>query len=135
MKFIRVLKAFDINERLSSAVANKSSTAPLENLLSQGADVNYRDDFRKATPLMWASAWGNLEAIKILLKHKAKINLKDDKGDTALMYAASKGQLDAVKLLLEAGANKDIMNEDYITAQTYADMYNHEEVSKLLETI
>ena len=55
---------------------------------------------------MLAARNGNLEAIKVLLDHKANVNGKEElRGTTPIMWASSEGHADAVKLLIAAGAD------------------------------
>jgi hypothetical protein len=56
------------------------------------------------TPLMVASAHGNLECMEMLLRMKASVNEKDGHGETALHYAALGGQESASMLLVFHGA-------------------------------
>ena len=53
-----------------------------EMLLNYGADINALDD-RKRTPLHLAAVQGNLKAAKMLLKHGARKDLKDENGMTS----------------------------------------------------
>ena len=47
-----------------------------------------------------------MDAIKVLLDHKADVNAKDKlRGTTPLMWAAEQGHPDAIKLLIDHGAN------------------------------
>jgi ankyrin repeat protein len=75
----------------------------LETLLKSGADPNVRDTRGGATPLMYAAGIGSVDAMKVLLDHKADVNRANSSGATALMWAG--GNLDKVRLLLSRGAN------------------------------
>ena len=61
-------------------------------LISAGANPNYQDG-RGVTPLMLASASGNIDLIKCLIDLGADVELGDfEKGWTASSYAALNGQ-------------------------------------------
>lgn len=64
------------------------------------------------TPLMLAAAWGNEEAIYLLNKKEASLNITDGKGNTALHYAVNANQKNAAFLLIKLGANCQIRNQD-----------------------
>ena len=53
-----------------------------------------------------AAAEGQADVVKLLLKHKADITLKDVDGDTAESFAAKNGHTAVVKILQEAAAKK-----------------------------
>jgi ankyrin repeat protein len=85
-------------------------------LLGKKADVNARDGDHGATPAMWAANRGQLEVLKLLIEHKADLNLGDENritrdagGRTALMYANPE-RLDIVGLLLDHGADPNVRN-------------------------
>jgi len=83
----------------------RGSAPMLERLLKAGSDPNGAGP-QGETPLMLAARNGNLEAIKILIGHKANINGKEElRGTTPIMWAASEGHADAVKALIAAGAD------------------------------
>ena len=52
------------------------------------------------TPVMAASASGQLKALDALIKAKANLEAKHQKGGTALHVSASSGQRDSVQTLL-----------------------------------
>jgi ankyrin repeat protein len=70
--------------------------------LSQSAGVNVRDR-RRATPLMYASAIGSIEAMALLLDAGADLNAKNDFDATALIWSA--GDLAKSRLLVGRGAD------------------------------
>lgn len=62
--------------------------------------------------LMMAAQNGGTEIVRILLQHKAQVNIQTDTGETALMYAALMGNVDIVALLLAASARVDLVTHD-----------------------
>ena len=68
------------------------------------------------TPLMQASYWGNVEAVRMLISNGADVNHENKNGVTALMLASAEGHVEVVKLLLQSGANTRI-NEALDLAQ------------------
>jgi ankyrin repeat protein len=79
-------------------------------LITAGADVNAPDGI-KNSPFLYAGAEGNLEIVKMALKHGANFNIYNRYGGTALIPAAEKGHLEVVKLLVNtAGFPKDHIN-------------------------
>lgn len=56
------------------------------------------------TPLLWAAARGDHQAVQILLNHNANPNVIDMYLAPPVSYAADRGHTLCVKLLLEAGA-------------------------------
>ncbi|KAL5515199.1 hypothetical protein EMCRGX_G000331 [Ephydatia muelleri] len=53
------------------------------------------------TALMWASGWGHMECVKVLLDRGADVNMQDKNGWTALMKASKSGHMECVKVLLD----------------------------------
>ncbi|MEW6533968.1 MAG: ankyrin repeat domain-containing protein [Thermodesulfobacteriota bacterium] len=72
-----------------------------------GAHVDQPDDKRGITPLMWASADGNTEAVRTLIKYGANIHARSNEEQTALMYAQAHGFLEITELLKKYGARND----------------------------
>ena len=90
-------------------------------LLDNGADIN-------DTSQMEACYLGNVEMLKILLKHGADPNWKQPTtGETQLHVAACRGgqsgTTECVRLLLEAGANPNIHTENRVNSDTYGGAY------------
>lgn len=72
-------------------------------LLDRGADIETRND-RGATPLITASAHGNLALVTLLLAQGARIDAVDRDGNTALHEASFQSHPSCVDALLAAGA-------------------------------
>jgi hypothetical protein len=75
-----------------------------------------------------ASAYGHIEAVRLLIENGANLNEKDSYGDTPLHCATCKGQIDIVRLLIERGACVNAKNLHgirplhYATAEGYIDI-------------
>ena len=113
-----------------SLAATNGSSLMIERLLSAGADADERGP-QGETSLMLASRNGNVDAMKVLLDHKASVNAKEKlRGTTALMWAAEQGHAAAVKLLLLHGAdvsaasNPDTRNARNNLANTVTERLN-----------
>ena len=82
-------------------------------ILKAGADIDHQS-YPAETQLFRASARGDLEAVKFLLNHRAKVDIRnygtDMQGATEFLAAAGHGHLAIAKLLKEKGA--DIWAED-----------------------
>ena len=92
----------------------------LRAMLAKGAAIDAKDR-RGTTPLMYAAAFGSLEAMKVLLEKGADVNAKNAFDATALMWAVY--DLDKVRLLVEKGANVNARSKQgrtpLIIAATY----------------
>lgn len=77
----------------------------------------------KTVPLHNACSFGHLEVIKVLLKHGADVNAKDNWSFTPLMEAAVKGKAEVCLLLLQHDACPSVINNDGKTALDLAE--NH----------
>ena len=79
-------------------------------------DVNLADE-RGLTPLMWASAYGQVPTVALLLRAGALHTAKGPDGERALHLAAAGGHTDIIRILLAAGAG---VNEvDDVTINSY----------------
>ncbi|XP_051959075.1 poly [ADP-ribose] polymerase tankyrase-2-like isoform X2 [Xyrauchen texanus] len=75
-----------------------------ELLLRMGANISEKNkDF--LTPLHLAAEKSHNDIIEVLVKHKAKVNVVDNLGQTALHHAALCGHLQTCRLLLSAGCD------------------------------
>ncbi|MBI3929433.1 MAG: ankyrin repeat domain-containing protein [Armatimonadetes bacterium] len=112
--------------------ARSGQAAVVEFLLGQGADPNARTR-TSWTPLHEASAHGHPEVIRLLLAHRAVVEIKETQnGGTALHVAAFNGHLPAVELLLRAGAKVNARDKDGWTPLSQARDQGHQKVIDLL---
>ena len=100
------LAAQDVNEDLIDAV-RQGDAARVEALIAKGANVNASWRYGE-TPLFFACDRGFAQVVKVLLEHRAEVNLKDSfYGMTPVARAAEKDHVDIVRMLLAKGANAD----------------------------
>ncbi len=90
-------------------------------LLARGADVNFRDNIGK-TPLIYAAMNGHVDAVKMLIKAGAKINLAN-KGMTAMTWAAQYGHAGVIECLIDEGASVNRRDRNGRTALMHAAYY------------
>lgn len=76
----------------------------LEEAVADNPDSIDITDAMGRTPLLWAAARGDHQAVQILLDHNADPNVMDMYLAPPISYAADRGHTLSVKLLLEAGA-------------------------------
>lgn len=98
------------------ARASKQNDAELvRHLLANDGNPNQVDEDSR-TALQYAAMNGNLQIIALLVKAKARLDVKDKLGNTALLLAVDRGQVEAAKLLLDVGAPVDAENKNGMTA-------------------
>ena len=136
-----------INERLIEVLKSKQNETDkfnsVRDLLNAGANPKCTDKLNW-TALMYASALGNTEIIKLLLdcipeaERADYIRQKNNYGETALMYASQSDNAEVVKLLLEhipeAERAEYVRQKDSYgwTALMYVSPSGNTEVVKLL---
>ena len=69
-------------------------------------------DLDKDSPLVTATVFGNIEAVKLLIKAGADLNAQDAQGSTPVFVAAFFCRPEILKLLLEKGADQSIPNKE-----------------------
>ncbi len=69
-------------------------------LLSTGLPVNLKNS-KGDTLLMLASYYGHVDAVQVLLKHKADPEIRNGNGQSPIAGAAFKGDLAVIKALVE----------------------------------
>ncbi|RQM30848.1 hypothetical protein B5M09_013200, partial [Aphanomyces astaci] len=90
------------SEDLRDAVCD-GVTDRIASLIESGADVNFIDEDSGWALLLWAVKAHQVEALDLLLRHGANVNVGDSSGNTALHKAAYLGYGDCVSLLLQYG--------------------------------
>ena len=104
------------------ALIRSNDLGGLKAMLAQGKDVNARGD-REATPLIYASAFGSAEALRMLLEAKADVNASNALGMTALHFSVT--EPDKARLLVEHGANVNAKTKTGRTPLIVAGFQNH----------
>jgi len=112
-------------------LARDGDAVTLEGLLAKGLPANLRNH-KGDSLLMLASYYGHLDAVKVLLAHKADPQVSNDRGQTPLAGAAFKGDLGIVQALIEHGADVEGASPDGRTALMMAAMFNRVEIVKYL---
>jgi len=94
------------------------SVAEITAALKAGANVNL-GNAHGVTPLMYAAGFNSLAAVKLLIRAKADVKAKDNKGWTALNLAVEYEKntefLEIVKTLLAAGADVNAETDEGYT--------------------
>ena len=120
---------------LLHAAAHGGRLRVAKELLKRGAIVdmwqNY-DGGAAITPLMVAALKGQHGVVRLLLEHKAIVDLQTADEDTALLYAAGEGHQESVQELLWAGASTELRNQEGSTALEMAEYEGHTATAELL---
>ncbi|XP_023237153.1 DNA-binding protein RFXANK-like [Centruroides sculpturatus] len=77
------------------------------------------------TPLLWASACGQLATVRLLLEKNANVNIGGKRGETALLFASANGHAHIVRKLLQHKADVNETDQDGNTSLMYAAFCNH----------
>ncbi len=117
-----------MKEEAAHAAASAGKVSTLSMLLDAGVNVNARVESESL--LLAAAQNGMSDAMLILLKRGADVNLADDEGMTPLMGAAMTERPTPVRLLLKYGADVTRKDRAGRNAASYA---RSEKVASLLE--
>eukprot|EP00928_Gymnodinium_smaydae_P061169 TRINITY_DN45321_c0_g1_i1.p1 TRINITY_DN45321_c0_g1~~TRINITY_DN45321_c0_g1_i1.p1 ORF type:complete len:476 (+),score=73.01 TRINITY_DN45321_c0_g1_i1:65-1492(+) len=104
------------------AALEAGSLQAVELLLMRSADPN-RGNVRRGlqqSALHQSTNLGNLEAIRLLVEHKADVNAAGKQGMTPLHFAARKKSVEAARVLLAAGADVTLRDKSGLTAEKLA---------------
>ncbi len=121
---------FGFGEDSLIEAARKGRQQTVARRLAAGANPN--DSRMSTTVLMFAAKDGQAGIVSDLLKAGAKLDVKDNDGDTALMYAAIDDRADVVRALLNAGADVNSKNLNGDTPLLAASARGRVDVVRLL---
>jgi RNA polymerase sigma factor (sigma-70 family) len=96
--FVKSVRLFNALE----ATAQYSQLMSIEQMLVDGVGVDARDE-NGQTLLHWAALHGYLDAVELLIQHKADLCVRDNAGKTPLQVAEEIGHRDVVDLLRRCG--------------------------------
>lgn len=118
-----------LNQQMFEVIRNDDAEQ-LSLLIASGADIETKDPFTGATPLIIASYRGNVAVIETLLSAKADVNSADRGGITPLMGAAQFGHAALIPILLKAGAKLETLSSslNHQNALHFAAKDGHPEV-------
>lgn len=108
--------------------------------LENGASARTITTRYDGTALIEAAHLGHVEAVRILIAHKAPLDHVNQRGWTALIEAVVLGNggpnhVAAVELLVKAGADTEIRDRRGATALTYARQRRYQDIVKILEPV
>lgn len=84
----------------------------LEMMIMRGLDVNYYDRKDDSTILSFACVHSSSDIVKLLVNHKADVNMKDNIGRTPLMFAAMSFCASDMETLLNAKADPHAVDDN-----------------------
>lgn len=102
-------------------------------LLSEGVNVNPVSKNGNTALMLGASRKGKIA--HLLVEYGAKVNLKNDYGETALHFAAGSGRLSTVVMLLDHGADPGFSNQGDQTPLDQAEKHGHLRIAKVLRGV
>ena len=114
------------------ALAKNGNSQQVNNILSQGANVNSANSSGE-TALHAAASTGNTSTAQALLQHGANVNARTVRGWTPLHTAARFGRGNFVALLLSRGAIRSIKNTDGKTPAQLATQANQQAIVNILQ--
>ncbi|KAJ9582381.1 hypothetical protein L9F63_003274, partial [Diploptera punctata] len=87
--------------------------------IEQEQDIDVKDS-NGLSALMWASAYGQVPTVQLLVQHGAQVDLQGQEGETSLLLAAASGHYEVVRLLLTEGAAVNHADEIGNTSLMYS---------------
>ena len=123
--------AIEANNKLQEAIAS-NNLAAIEEAISEGANLESKDEKHGLTPLMQTTHRGHAGGVAILLEAGADVNAKTKTGYTALMASSWKDSPEIVETLIDKGADVNYQDNDGWTALMRAAYWNKGEIVKTL---
>ena len=112
--------------------AQKNDLATVKQLVEAGFAINTRD-YRDATLVHYAAAYGSTEMLNYVLTKSPELNLVDVDGDTPLLYAVQMNKPENVKALLGTKqVNMNVKNKLGLTALGWAKKSGFTNIADLL---
>ena len=121
----------DMTEALARARASVlSRNEEIVNLLLRlGADANVTDRFTGRSALHVAAALGHAPIVNSLVRHRARVDALDTRGETPLAYALRQGHTSVIAALRTAGSSVGQVRALGSTEQSLVDFYQRTEQS------
>lgn len=104
-----LLRNFPLIEKIGVAI-EKGDLNEVKGILDSNV-VNLEEFYKGSTPLMLASSLGHYGIVKLLLSRGAKIDTKDDSGNTAFIDAVRWGRLGVIIVLLAERGDSISLND------------------------
>jgi ankyrin repeat protein len=82
---------------------------------------------------MFACGFGHADAVRLLLEHRADVDIKDNVGGTALIWASADGHCDVVELLLQNEARNARSRSDKILFERFVNAEDKDGKTSLYE--
>ena len=115
---------------MTAALSGKADAVRL--LLTRGAKVDAKEQYKGQTALMWAASEGNTAAADVLLEAGADLKLKSTGGFTPLLFAVRNAHIDTAVTLLKHGANVNDVTPDGSSALSVATVNAFFELASVL---
>src|SRR5258708_54720 len=128
LAFVASAFAQDPSDRFYQAIRN-DDLSTLRALLKT-SDANLKDQ-KETTPLMYAAAFGSVDAMKILLDAGADVNAKNALSVSPLLWCA--GDLEKVRLLVSKGADVNARSKQGQTSLLIA--ASHDGASEIVKLL
>ncbi len=119
----------ELNEQFINAVSENNIDLAKQ-LIDQGANVNFVDDYWRRFALNFAVKSGNTALVQLLIDRGANVNVSDIHGCTPLFNAAYYGNFEIVQILINNKADLDFGK--YGTPLIIAANWGYTEIVKLL---
>ncbi|XP_055956595.1 ankyrin repeat and death domain-containing protein 1A-like isoform X3 [Patella vulgata] len=129
-----ILQPVDLSRREQKLhqAAKENDAATIRALYSQNSkEINSKNNLDR-TPLHWAAANGNMEAVQALIEGGADLEGKDKYGMRPVLWAAWFGHLPVLKALIRSGATPLCSNKQGLSIVHCAAENNHVDVMNFI---